>query len=280
MNNKIVLITGANSGIGLETARALAGKGAHVVMACRDTTRADTARQSILASHPNAKITLLALDLADLQSVCQCAEQFGKQFSKLDVLINNAGIVPYSKQFTAQGFEMQFGVNHLGHFLLTQKLLPYLKSANSARVVSVTSMIHRTGNIDFDSFKGEKGYMALKAYGQSKLANVLFTKVLAEKYKEDGITAYCLHPGAVATNIAGRTPLKRKLYALIMNATPEEGAQNSIYLASEPNIEQFTGGYFTKKAQHVKPSKRAQNQELADRLWGVSEELVRSYING
>lgn len=278
MENKIVLITGANSGIGLETTRELAKRGAHVVMACRDVTRAEAAKQSVLDSHPNAQLTLLPLDLADLESVCQCAKQFGEQFSKLDVLINNAGVVPYSKQLTKQGFEMQFGVNHLGHFLLTKKLLPYLKAAQSARVVNLTSMIHRVGNIDFDSFKGDKWYMALKEYGQSKLANVLFTKSFAEKYKEEGITAYCLHPGAVATNIAGRTPLKRKLYSLIMNATPEEGAQNSIYLATEPNIEQFTGGYFTKKAQHVKPSKRAQNKELADRLWGVSEELVRPYI--
>lgn len=278
MQDKIVVITGANSGIGYETAKALAAKGAHVVMACRNADRAKTALDALKRDVPKAKVQLLTLDLASFDSIKAFSQSFQEQYEKLDVLINNAGLVPVSKQKTAEGFEMQFGVNHLGHFLLTQLLMPQLEAAGNARVVNVASLMHRFGSIDFDSFRGEKKYQPLKAYGQSKLANVLFTRELAKRYADKGISSFSLHPGGVGTNIAGRGFIRRNIYKLVGGyMTPKRGAKTSVYLASAPDIEPLSGEYFGDNAKRKSTTKLGQDMALAKRLWDVSEQLISQY---
>ena len=273
--SKVIVITGANSGIGKETARALAAQGHTIIMACRDVARAETARQDIIATSSNDKVIVLPLDLASFQSIHAFAEAFSSRFDHLDILINNAGLIPFGKEMTADGFEMQIGVNHLGHFLLTHLLLPQLKVADHARIINVASMMHHIGKIDFDSFTGNKPYGLMKAYGQSKLANVLFTRELAQRVKADGISVFCLHPGGVGTNIAGRGFFRRNLYKLLGGfMSPARGAKTSVYLATEPGIEHQSGSYFDEFCK-VKPgSKLSQDMNLARRLWEESEKLT------
>lgn len=275
MTNKVAVITGANSGIGKETAKALAQQGVAVVMGCRDADRAETARQEIAAESDNSNVVVIPLDLASLQSVRDFVAEFERQYDHLDLLINNAGLFPFKKQITQDGYETQFGVNHLGHFLLTHLLMPRLQKAEQARVINVASMIHHLGKIDFDSFRGEKRYSPLGAYGQSKLANVLFTRELAKRCKGTSVTAYSLHPGAVGTNIAGRGLVRRTLYKLLGGyLTPARGAKTSIYLATAPGIESTSGSYYDEYCK-VKPgSKRSRDAALAERLWQVSAQLL------
>lgn len=274
---KIIVITGANSGIGKETVRNLAAAGHTVVMACRHAARAEAARQEIAAG--NDKVIVMRLDLASFTSIRTFADAFAKRFDHLDVLINNAGVIAFRKSLTEDGFEMQFGVNHLGHFLLTKLLMPQLEASGHARVINVSSMMHRMGKIDFDSFTGGKPYGLMKAYGQSKLANVLFTRELARRYKDVGISAFCLHPGAVATNIAGRGFIMRTLYGLLPGTlSPARGAQTTIYLATEAGIEHLSGNYFDEFSKMQPGSPLSQDMELASRLWSESERLTASGI--
>jgi NAD(P)-dependent dehydrogenase (short-subunit alcohol dehydrogenase family) len=275
MKNKIVIITGANSGIGRETARALAAKDATVIMACRDEGRATEALDDIVATSGSKSVEVMPLDLASFASIRQFATDFQNKFAHIDVLLNNAGLVPFKKQITVDGFEMQFGVNHLGHFLLTKLLLPQLNAAGNARVINVASMMHHLGKIDFDSFRGETSYRPIRAYCQSKLANVLFTREFAKRHTDDDITAYCLHPGGVGTNIFGRSYFRRTLYKMLGGfLSPARGAKTSTYLAAETDIEKYDGAYFD-EFQHVKPgSKLSNDSALAEKLWQVSEDLI------
>lgn len=275
LTGKTIVITGANSGIGLETARELARGGATIVMACRDPARAEAARSDIAARAPGAKLELVRLDLASLVSVRSCADALIGQWPKIDVLINNAGLFPFKRQTTADGFEMQFGVNHLAHFLLTQRLMPSLLAAGQARVINVASMMHHLGKIDFDSFRGDKPYGALKAYAQSKLCNVLFARELARRHRDDGLVTWSLHPGPVGTNIMGRGLLNRSLYRLIgAYMSARRGARTSVHLASADGIEATSGAYYDEFLK-VKPGSRlSQDEALAAKLWTVSEGLV------
>ena len=272
---KTVVITGANSGIGLETARELAARGATIVMACRDAARAEAARADIAASVPGAKLELVALDLAALASVRAAAAHIAAAHPAIDVLINNAGLVPFKRRLTKDGFEMQFGVNHLGHFLLTRLLLPQLLAAGRPRVLNVASMMHHIGKLDFGSFRGETPYGTFKAYGQSKLCNVLFTRELARRHGGDGLLTWSLHPGPVGTNIMGRGLVNRVLYKLVgAYMSPKRGAKTSVYLASADGLEASNGAYYD-EFQKVKPgSKLSQDMALAARLWAESEKLV------
>lgn len=274
-SGKIIVITGANSGIGLETTRELARGGATLVMACRDLARAKAARADIAASVPGAKLELVSLDLASLASVRACAETLKSQWPRIDVLINNAGLFPFKRQLTEDGFEMQFGVNHLAHFLLTQSLMPALLAAERPRVVNVASMMHHLGKIDFGSFRGETSYGALKAYAQSKLCNVLFARELARRHGGDGLVSFSLHPGPVGTNIMGRGLVNRTLYRLIgAYMSAKRGARTSVHLASADGIEGSSGAYYDEFLK-VKPgSKLSQDAALATKLWQVSEALV------
>lgn len=286
VTGKTVIITGANSGIGLEAARALSQKGARVVMAVRNEEKGKAAREAILKEHRNAEIEVMKLDLADLASVRAFADAFSSQYTSLDLLLNNAGVMtpPYSK--TKDGFELQFGSNHLGHFALTGLLLPLLKTTPNSRIVTVSSIAHRGSAILFNNLDGSKGYKAMKFYGQSKLANLLFAKELDKRLKQHGIETISIacHPGISATNLFkfGRkeTP---KLFKGLMNRVlqpAEMGALPTLYAATEPSLKggEYIGpngrgrvrGYPSLDTPHFV----ANDEATMKKLWELSEKLT------
>ncbi len=268
MHNKKILITGGNGGIGFETAKALIGLGADVVIASRASAKTDAA---LTALGPRARH--IAVDLSDLDSVRGLADAYLAEYAQLDVLINNAGLFPTKQQLTQQGFEMQFGVNHLSHFLLTQLLLPLMLKQPSARVITVSSMLHQKAKLDFATFKGAAKYNGQRAYGQSKLANVLFAFELASRLSGTQVTSNVLHPGGVSTDIVRDLPWPiRKLLGLIF-ITPEAGAKTSILLATDPALNQTTGTYFDQCVIKT-PSPSAQDQLLRSQLWDYSLAAV------
>jgi NAD(P)-dependent dehydrogenase (short-subunit alcohol dehydrogenase family) len=268
---KTVLITGGNSGIGLATAKSLAGRGFRVFIAARDLQKSEAALKEIAAAVPGAQAMALQLDLGDLEKVRAFAADFRARVPELDVLILNAGLFPTTKQMTAQGFEQQFGVNHLGHFLLANLLLDSVK-ARKGRVVVVSSIMHWLGHIDFASFRGEKRYNPVFAYGQSKLANVLFAQELARRLEGSGVTVNALHPGGVDTGIARDLPrFMQKLYAML-TVSVEKGAETSVFLASAPEAAGYNGLFFRNcKPMRVSPLAR---RDTAEKLWQASEELA------
>lgn len=272
MQGKQVLITGGNSGIGLVAAMELAKQGATVVLACRDSEKTATALEQI-NSVASSEVINLPVDLANLQSVRDLAAAYQAKFQQLDVLINNAGIFPAKQRLTDDGFEMQFGVNHLAHFLLTHQLLDLLKQSTPSRVVTVSSKLHTKGNLDFDTFKGYPKYNPQTAYGQSKLANVLFSNELAERLRGSGVTSNCLHPGAVSTDIVRDMPwLIRKLLGLLFIA-PDKGAKTTVLLASDPSLAEVTGKYYD-QCEPIACSDLANDEALRKKLWQVSAEAV------
>lgn len=279
MNDKIVLITGGNNGIGKATAIGLAKKGANVTIACRNKSKGEQAVKDIKAASNNENIHLLICDLSDLESVRQCADAFIKQHNHLDVLVNNAGLIVDTYKETKQGFEFQIGVNHIGHFYLTHCLMESLLAAEAPRVVNVSSEAHYQGKIDFDRFTENKGdYSGLPAYAQSKLANVLFTKGLAERYPK--IVTNSLHPGVVNTGFGdGDLKWYFKLVWKMMKPfliTPEKGAATSIFLASSPDVK-VSGKYFD-KSKEKQPSKYADDKALIDKLWEYSQQAINPYL--
>lgn len=284
LDDKIAIITGANTGIGYETALDFARRGAHVIMACRDLKKAEQAILEIKRQTNIQKIEVEHLDLADLDSVRSFAAIMNKKLKKLDLLVNNAGIMMCPNWRTKQGFEMQFGTNHLGHFLLTNLLLDLLKNAKSSRIINISSRAHYDFGMNWDDINWEKSYNPIKAYAQSKLCNVLFTKELAKRLEGTGVVSFSLHPGVVRTELtrnlgAGLTflvPLILKLagpvYAVFTKSS-EEGAQTTIYCAVEEDINQYNGEYFT-DCRVKTPSKQARNEEYPSRLWELSAKLV------
>ncbi len=272
MEGKRVLITGGNSGIGIVTAMTLAEQGADIVLACRDSQKTQDALLK-LNSAGNGTEVHRGVELANLASGRQLASAFREQYDRLDVLINNAGTFPPQRRLTDDGFEMQIGVNHLSHFLLTNLLLDLLKSNAHARIINVSSMLHKKGSIDFDSFRGETKYNSQVAYNQSKLANVLFSAELAARLEGTGVTSNALHPGAVATDIVRDLPwLIRKVIGLIF-ISPEKGAKTSIMLASDESLKSTTGAYFN-QCEREEPSAQATDLTLRKQLWDVSADLV------
>ncbi|XP_071370233.1 retinol dehydrogenase 13-like, partial [Centroberyx affinis] len=230
----------------------MARRGARVVMACRDLTRAEHAAEEIRRSTGNGNVVIRHLDLASLYSVRQFAKDFLASEERLDILINNAGVMMCPKWLTEDGFETQLAVNHLGHFLLTNLLLPKLKSSAPSRVVNVSSIAHQGGQIDFDDlFFSRKPYSALASYRQSKLANVLFTRELARRLTGSGVSAFSLHPGVIRTELGRHVhswfPMLGALLSapsLLLMKTPRQGSQTSIYCAVMPGLEGRSGGYF------------------------------------
>ncbi|MDE0758769.1 MAG: SDR family oxidoreductase [Pseudomonadales bacterium] len=272
MENKRILITGGNSGIGKVAAIELAKLGASMVLACKpgDKTQAALAEINAVARQPAIN---LPVDLASLESVRDLVGEFKQRYDSLDVLINNAGVFPARKKLTDDGFELQIGVNHLSHFLLTNLLLDVLKATPSARVVTVSSMLHKKGQIDFGSFRGEKKYNSQTAYAQSKLANVLFSVELARRLAVTDVTSNCLHPGGVRTDIMRDLPwLVRKLVDL-MFITPQEGAKTTVKLASDSSLAEVTGKYFD-QTRLESCSQLAEDEDLCGQLWQESEQLV------
>ncbi|XP_040899566.1 retinol dehydrogenase 13 isoform X1 [Toxotes jaculatrix] len=281
LDGKTVLITGANTGIGKETSRDLARRGARVVMACRDLTRAERAAEEIRRTTGNGNVVIRHLDLASVYSVRQFAKDFLDSEDRLDILINNAGVMMCPKWLTEDGFETQLAVNHLGHFLLTNLLLPKLKSSAPSRVVNVSSIAHQGGRIDFDDlFFSRKPYSPLESYRQSKLANVLFSRELARRLRGSGVSSFCLHPGVIRTelgrHVQGWFPLLGVLLSLpslLLMKTPSQGCQTTVYCTVTPGLERRSGQYFSDCAER-EAAPEGRDDEVARRLWEESARLV------
>jgi retinol dehydrogenase 14 len=278
MNEKICLVTGANSGIGKVTAKALAAGGATVIMVCRNRDKGEAAREEIARETRGENIDLMIADFSDLNQVRKLAADVKAKYPRLHTLVNNAGTFYGKMTMTANGYESTFAVNHLGYFLLTVELLDLLKSSAPARVVNVASNAHNRAHIDFDNLNIENGYSGWKAYAKSKLANVLFTYELARRLEGTGVTANCLHPGVVGTNlfnhIGGLGGKIVRLFAPFMR-TPENGADTIIWLASSPEVEGITGKYFVDRiARATNPE--SYDTAVAARLWEVSERMCSS----
>lgn len=281
LSGKLALVTGANSGLGYETTLALAAKNAEVIMACRNLEKGNAALTQIQNENPNAKLVLMQLDLGNLASVRSFADEVRSKYEYIDLLINNAGIMvpPYGK--TVDGFETQFGVNHLGHFALTALLLDLVLAADNSRIVNVSSQAHTMGKINFDDLQSEKRYVSWLAYGQSKIANLYFTYELQRKLKAAGKSTISVaaHPGYAATNLQGNSGIFNWMNSF-MAQSQEMGALPSLYAATSPNVNgaDFIGphalggwrGYPIK----VKSNKLSYDEAIAARLWQVSEELT------
>jgi len=287
-SGRIALITGANSGLGLETAKALVARGATVVLACRDPQRAETARQQLLPV-ARAGVDLLKLNLADLTSVAEAAAEVGRRYSQLDLLINNAGVMAPPRQLSPQGFELQFAVNHLGHFALSQALLPLLAAAPAARVVHVSSGAHYFGRISFDDLQGQRRYDAWAAYAQSKLANVMTALELQHRLEAQSsrVISLAAHPGLARTNLqptsvaARGSKLEGLAYRLMdpLFQSAAMGALPQLYAATSAQAE--AGGFYgpgglgNLKGYPVpcRIAAAALDRSGQQRLWQVSEEL-------
>ncbi|OMD20479.1 SDR family oxidoreductase [Paenibacillus odorifer] len=277
MRGTIALVTGANSGMGLATTVELARKGAKVIMVCRNRQRGEEALAAAKQKSRSEDIELMLCDLASLESIRSFAEEFTVKYPMLDILINNAGVVTIKRQLTKDGFEMDLGVNHLGHFLLTNLLLKSLQAAEQGRIIVVASGAYKIGALHYEDPTLARRFNPAKAYARSKLANILFTRELALRLHGTRVTVNCLHPGAVGTNIGvnretgfGKSVLKLLSYFFL---TPEQGADTAIYLATDPDLGEVTGQYYyRRKIKQLSP--RAQNTIEAERLWQWSQEQV------
>ncbi|KAL1457904.1 hypothetical protein WDU94_008084 [Cyamophila willieti] len=282
---KIVVVTGANSGIGKATARELARRKAKVIMACRDLEKCEKARKEIIAESKNKYVVCKQCDLASQESIRAFAQEVKKESKKIHILVNNAGISECRKMLTRELIEMQLGVNHMGHFLLTMLLLDKLKDSAPSRIVNVSSVAHKRGTIDKEDLNSEKSYDKSKAYTQSKLANVLFTRELARRLEGTGVTVNAVHPGIVNTDILRHSSfydswlstvvLKPILWLFIKS--PHQGAQTSVYAALDPSLEGVSGKYFA-ECREAEISPDAEDDTLARWLWLVSEKWTNSGI--
>ena len=279
MQGKVCIVTGANSGIGKAIVLGLAQMGATIIMVCRDHVKGEEAQNEIIEKSGNEAIDLMLADLASQASIRQLAQNIQQRYQRLHVLINNAGGVYLSRRVTTDGLEMTFAVNYLAPFLLTNLLLEKLIASAPARIVNVSSESHRSGYIRMADSQLEKDYSIMRAYGQSKLALVLFTYELARKLQGTSVTANCLHPGFVATNIGqnGVGVVGRSITKLIFSTlgiSPEEGAKTSIYLATSPEIEGVTGKYFAKSIP-IRSAPISYDKTLQRQLWEESAKLVK-----
>jgi len=285
-SGKIVIVTGANSGIGYEAARALTFKGATVIMACRDPEKGEAAALQIRSENIQGQVVVKQLDLADLDSISSFAQAFLAEYNQLDILINNAGVMatPYRK--TADGFEMQFGTNHLGHFALTGLLIDLMIATPKSRVVTVSSYVHYLGKINFDDLNSEKAYQKWLAYGQSKLANVLFAYELHRRTSKNGNNpiSIAVHPGYAATNLQ-RTTRFFSFTNLFMAQSQEMGALPTLFAATNPEVRggEYIGpdGFLGQRGypHKAQSSGRSDDQSTAQRLWEISEELTKVRFN-
>jgi NAD(P)-dependent dehydrogenase (short-subunit alcohol dehydrogenase family) len=275
MTGRVCVVTGANRGIGRATAEGLARLGARVILVCRRREDGDVVSKEI-AALSRVVPDVVTADLSSQVSIRQAAAYLRGRYPELHVLVNNAGIIPPRRQVTVDGLEMQFAVNHLGYFLLTNLLLPQLQAAGPSRIVCVSSGAHTHATIDFDDLQAERRYEPKRVYSRTKLANILFTYELARRLSGTAVTANCLNPGIVATRMLADymgVPLAGPALARTFGAKPEEGAETSIYLASSPEVETVTGKYFERK-KPVASSRESYDDAVARRLWEVSERLA------
>lgn len=275
--DRTILISGASSGIGLATAEALAAQGARLILTARSAEKLKEAGQQITSKTGNKNISLHTVDLSSQRSIRSLATQIKNNHEKIDVLINNAGGVFPDFKLSADSLEMTIATNHFSQFLLTNQLLDLLKRSEAARIVNVSSDSHYNGKIDFESFQKNKGYFIMKAYAQSKLANVLFTQELAERLAGTRITANSLHPGFVKTNIGNKdtswyASAVWSLITAIGAISVEKGAETSVYLASSPEVQDITGKYYN-KCKEKTPGKQTFDKALQKELWQISEQL-------
>lgn len=280
MARRRIVITGATSGIGLESARQLAATGAHLILACRDLVKAEPVRAELAASSAGT-VDLVHLDLADLASVEQCANELTGRYDGLDVLINNAGVFRMRRELTRDGLELTMATNHLGPFLLTNRLLPLLERGSRSRVVNVASAAYRYGHVDpadlqLEHWNGGMGWGGFQAYAASRLATVLFTRELANRVRANGITANSCHPGHVATNIF---PVAGGLMGTVMRITSRfrisvrDGAAPIVRLAIADDVADVTGMYFHRFEPEAIPARLLKN-DAQRRLWAASERLI------
>ncbi len=279
MAGKTCLVTGATAGIGKVIAIALASMGANLVISGRNKEKTEATLRQIKTDTGNESVQYLLADFSNLEEVRDIANRFKENHTQLDVLVNNAGAYFNSRQETSYDVEMTLLVNHLAPFLLTKMLMENIQSSPSARIVNISSEGHRQGTMDFDDLSFNKGYFGMKAYGRSKLANILFTYELARRLGDSHITVNALHPGHVATDIWKSSfpviGIALKWLMDLIALTPEEGADNSIYLASSPDVEKVTGKYFVKR-EAVRSSALSYDENVAKKLWEVSEEITKA----
>lgn len=280
--NKVVIVTGANTGIGKETAMELAKRKAKVIMACRDKDKCEKAREEIVVESKNKYVYCRQCDLASQNSIHQFVDQFKKEHKSLDILINNAGVMrcPYSK--TEEGIEMQLGVNHMGHFLLTNLLIDKLKESAPSRIINVSSIAHNRGKINKEDLNSEKHYDGGEAYAQSKLANVLFTKELSKRLEGSGVTVNAVHPGIVDTEITRHMSFSKSYLASALIKpiiwmfvkTPKQGAQTVLYAALNTDLNNISGKYLSDCAE-MQVAPQADDETTAKWLWLVSQKWTR-----
>lgn len=289
LTGQVVIITGANTGIGKETARTLAQMGATVILASRDATKTLAVVEEIKAQNPSGTVEFMKLDLSDLKAVKDFVAEFKSKYQKLNILINNAGVmfIP-AKTLTKDGFEMQFGVNHLGHFYLTSLLIDFLKKTAPSRIINLSSKANMFGKINWEDLNAEKGYNMVNAYAQSKLANIIFTKELQRRLGDSNIKAVAVHPGVVATELTryvgakwymkGPIALYDGPMLALFGKTPVQGAQTTLYCALEDH-EKLQGGAYYADCKVTSENKAARKEESWKKLWDISEKLIASKIS-
>lgn len=280
MHEKVCLITGGNVGVGKETAVGLARAGARVVFTSRDASRGSAALVEVRERSGSDTVEVMSLDLASFGSIRRFADEFLSSYDSLDVLVNNAGVVLGKPTLTEDGFETTFGVNHLGHFLLTSLLLDRMRASAPSRVVVVSSHAHKQARsgLDFDDLQSERSYKPLAAYAKSKLANIYFARELARQFDAADVAANAVHPGFVASRFGrdgdgGRIGEIAMMLLRPAAISPEKGARSSIWLASSPDVDGASGGYYY-KCKPATPSEAALDDDAARRLWAISEELI------
>jgi NAD(P)-dependent dehydrogenase (short-subunit alcohol dehydrogenase family) len=278
IQGKVCLVTGSSSGIGKVTARELAKMGATVVMVCRNRAKGEAAQREIKEASGNAQVNLIVADLSELSQVRHAANEFLQKYAQLHVLIHNAGAIHGEREVTPDGLETTFATNYLAPFLLTQLLLDVLKASTPARIINVSSSGHTTGHIDFADLQGTQKYSFMKAYTQSKLAQIYFTYELADRLKGTDLTVNALHPGLVASNFnsgtSGIAHVIGEVVYFFTGITVEKGAKTILYLATAGEVERVSGKYFT-DCKQIPSSRRSYDVAVRQRLWRVSEELLR-----
>lgn len=292
LKEKVIMITGANSGIGKEAAIELAKEDAHIVMVCRNEKRGEEAQEEIIKKSDNENVDLLIADLSSLESVDDLVTTFRQEYDRLDILINNAGIFLKGREKSEDDIEKTFATNHLGHFHLTTSLLDILEKSSPSRIINVSSAAHKGTEINFDEILQQEQYSSFEVYGESKLANLLFTYELDKRLKDKNITVNALHPGFVASNFAKNNGL---LYKIVMSLlrpfqrSVSRGAQPIIYLAQSDEVTDISGKYFTDvslfpfftkpKIEPVLSSNESYSEEAQKKLWELSEQTIKDKLS-